>query len=106
MSTKSHVGGEPSAEGRTLPPYEGRRESADVDALSEREGAKIGGATGPARDDEMKAPERDDTDRGAVASPADEQPADQMTESEESDPGVGPAHVSGTPRGEDRSESE
>ena len=87
----------------TLPPYEGRSETADVDPQeqSTKDGAKVGGATGPVEDDRSKAPEPADTDRGAVASPADEQPADQMPETEESDPGVGPAHVTGATRGED-----
>ena len=109
MSTESHVGGDdPDTEGRAVPPYEGRRESADVDDQSEsvKDGAKVGGATGPVSDPDPKAPEPAETERGAVASPADEQPADQMPESEDSDAGVGPAHVAGTPRGEDRSERE
>jgi hypothetical protein len=107
MSTESFTGGsDPDTEGRTVPPYEGRRESADVDDQSktEKEGAKTAGATGPVLDDEMKAADPTDTARGEHASPANEQPADQMSESEASDPGVGPAHVSGTQRGEDLSE--
>jgi hypothetical protein len=52
----------------------------------------------------MKAPDPADTARGRQASPADEQPAEKMPESETSDPGVGPAHFSGTQRGEDLSE--
>lgn len=107
MSTESPAGGsDPDTEGRAVPPYEGRRESADVDDQSEteKEGAKTAGATGPVRDDEMKAADPMDTERGPHASPADEQSADQMPESESSDPGVGPAHFSGTQRGEDVSE--
>ena len=107
MSTESHTGGsDPDIEGRAVPPYEGRRERADVDDQSktEKEGAKTAGATGPVRDDEMKAADPTDTARGQHASPADDQPADQMPESRSSDPGVGPAHVSGTQRGEDLSE--
>ena len=108
MSTESHVGGsDPDTAGRAVPPYEGRRETADVDPSDEstKDGARVGGATGPVEDDEQKAPDPSATERGAVASPADEQPADQMPESEESDPGVGPAHVAGTSRGEDLSAS-
>ena len=104
MSTDSHVGGnDPDTEGRTLPPYEGRRATADVDPQekSTKDDAKTAGATGPVTDPEMKAAEPADTARGAVASPADEQPADRMPESESSAPGVGPAHVPGTSRGED-----
>jgi hypothetical protein len=107
MSTGSFTGGsDPDTEGSTLPPYEGRRESADVDekSESEKEGAKVAGATRPVRDDEMKAPDPADTERGRYASPSDEQPADQMSDSESSDEGVGPAHAVGTPRGEDFSE--
>lgn len=106
MSTESHVhGDDPDTEGRTLPPYEGRRKTADVDGPEEstKDGAKVGGATGPVEDSQPKAPKPAETDRGAVASPADEQPADSTPESEASDPGVGPAHLAGTPRGEDLS---
>jgi hypothetical protein len=106
MSSEPFAGGsDPDTEGRILPPDEGPRESADVDDHSKTEKeAKTAGATGPVRDDERKAPEPDDTPRGRYASPADEQPADQMPESETSDPGVGPAHVTGTQRGEDLSD--
>jgi hypothetical protein len=106
MSTGSFVhGDDPDTEGRTVPPYEGRRETADVEDRSEsvKDGAKTAGATGPVEDDQMKAPAPAETERGAVASPADEQPADQMPESEDSADGVGPAHIPGTPRGEDLS---
>jgi hypothetical protein len=95
----------PQDTGRAVPPYEGRRESADVDTSGEdanREGAYVGGATGPAVDAERKAPEPGDTWRGAVASPADEQPADAGTDEEPSDPGVGPAHTAGVARAEDQ----
>jgi hypothetical protein len=109
MSTDSYVGdNDPDTQGRAVPPYEGRRETADVDSQekSTKDGAKTAGATGPVIDPESKAPEPTDTPRGGVASPADEQPADQMPESETSDPGVGPAHVPGTSRGEDLSKDE
>jgi len=88
---------------RPLPPYDGRRESADVDETgSHRDGARVGGATGPVEDDEMKGPEPESTPRGGVASPADEQPAEDAREAEVSDEGVGPSHEPGTGRGEDR----
>ena len=109
MSTGSYVhGDDPDTEGRAVPPYEGRRESADIDDQSQstKDGAKVAGATGPVTDAEMKAPDPGDTDRGAVATPADEQPAAEMPETEDSDDGVGPAHTPGTPRGEDLSERE
>ena len=104
MSTESHVhGDDPDTEGSTIPPYEGRRASADIDDQSEsvKEGAKVGGATGLVEDDQPKAPDPADTERGPVASPSDEQPADERPEGDDSDPGVGPAHTPGTSRGED-----
>jgi hypothetical protein len=95
-------------EGRTLPPYEGRRESADVadEERMRREGANVGGATGPVESDEMKAPEPADTPRGAVASPADEQPAADTPDGEPGEASVGPAHHPGTTRGEDVGEDD
>ena len=94
--------------GSAVPPYDGRRESADVDSDDEklhRDGANVGAATGPVEtDDSMKAPEPGDTPRGAVASPADEQPAVDAPEGDPGPASVGPAHYAGTPRGEDVSE--
>jgi hypothetical protein len=89
-----------------VPPYEGRRTSADVDTSGERadrDGAAVAGATGPVVDEEMKAPEPAETPRGGVASPADERPVTPAAEGEPADPCVGPAHSAGTPRGEDQS---
>jgi hypothetical protein len=60
VSTESHVGGsDPDTGDRAVPPYEGRRETADVDPSDEstKDGARVGGATGPVEDDEQKAPE-------------------------------------------------
>jgi len=57
MSTESHTGGsEPDTEGRTLPPYEGRRDSADVDDQNQtvKDDAKTAGATGPVRSVTMR----------------------------------------------------
>ncbi len=91
-------------EGRTLPPYEGRRESADVDPQEEstKDGAKTAGATGPVQDDEQKAPDPGDTPGGATTTPADEQPAEEMPETDLDDDRVGPAHHPGTDRAEDQ----
>jgi hypothetical protein len=75
MNTQPPTSGqEPSAEDRTLPPYEGRRETADVDGPERtvRDGAKVGGATGPVEDAEPKAPDPAETERGRVASPSEE----------------------------------
>ena len=94
---------DPDTDGRTLPPYEGRRESADVDGKEEssKDGAKVGGASGLVEDDDMKAPEPADTERGAVASPSDEQPASESTDTDLDPDMVGPDHYKGTGRGED-----
>jgi hypothetical protein len=96
------------AEGSAVPPYEGRRETADVDGEEKlhRDGANVGGATGPVESDEKKAPEPAGTPRGAVASPADEQPAAESGGSDPGEASVGPAHSAGVTRGEDVSEDE
>ena len=87
---------------RTVPPYEGRRDSGEVaETGSAREGARVGGATGPVEDADPKAPDPEDTSRGAVASPADEQPAGDTREGEPDEGATGPAHEPGIPRGED-----
>lgn len=91
-------------EGRTTPPYEGRRESADVGGAEEatKGGVKVGGATGPVENDESASGDPDDTPRGAVASPADEQPASEMPETDRDDDRTGPAHEGGTGRAENK----
>jgi hypothetical protein len=90
-------------EGSAVPPYEGRRETADVDGDEKlrRDGANVGGATGPVESDQRKAPDPEDTPGGAVASPADEQPAEDTADGEPGEASVGPAHHAGTTRGED-----
>ena len=101
--TPSPGGDDPDTEGKTVPPYEGRKESADVAGKEEstKGGAKTAGASGLVEDDEMKAPDPADTPRGEHAAPADEQPASQMPQTDLDDDGVGPAHTKGTQRGED-----
>jgi hypothetical protein len=91
------------AEGSAVPPYEGRRETADVDGEENlhRDGANVGAATGPVESEAMKAPDPADTPRGAVASPADEQPAADSGGPDPGEASVGPAHHGGTSRGED-----
>ncbi len=88
---------------RAIPPYEGRRTSADVSGEEEmrKEGANVAGATGPVESDEMKAPDPQDTERGRHASPAVEEPASEAGDEEPADEGTGPAHYSGTTRAED-----
>jgi hypothetical protein len=92
-------------EGKEIPPYEGRRESADIDEEgTHRAGANVGGATGPVESGERKAPDPAETPRGAVASPADERPAEDIPSGGSEEATVGPAHHAGTTRGEQVSE--
>jgi hypothetical protein len=100
--------GPTDVEGRELPPYEGRRDSGDVagEEKLRRDGANVGGATGPVESEEMKAPEPADTPRGAVASPADEQPAADDPDGDPGPASVGPSHHPGTARGEDAGEGD
>jgi hypothetical protein len=94
------VGGEQEP-GGPVPPYEGRRDSADIDeGGAHREGARVGGATGPVISDEP-ADDPADTPGGPVASPADGD-ADTEVAGYQPDPGVGPAHQGGVRRGEDK----
>jgi hypothetical protein len=92
------------SEKRAVPPYEGRRTSADVKGKgkSAKDGAKTAGATGPVTDDDMKAAEPERTERGATRSPADEEPARRSRGSGGDEGGTGPAHEPGTPRAEDQ----
>ena len=105
MSTSNPApgGDDPDTAGKTVPPYDDRRETADVDGpeKSTKEGAKTAGATGPVEDDEMKAADPADTPGGATGSPSDEQPASEMPETDLDDDRVGPAHTEGTQRAED-----
>jgi len=103
--TGAEPGGGPRADtgDSAVPPYEGRRESADVDeGGTYRDGANVGGAAGPRTSDGLSSPEPSETPRGAVASPSDETPAAENSGEGEQDPGVGPGHVSGAGRGEDK----
>ena len=109
MTSGPNANEDPDTTGSTVPPYEGRRESADVNGQEEstKDGAKVGGAIGPVEDDEMKAPEPGATERGATGSPADEQPASESVDSgeprgDELD-ATGPSHTPGTGRAEDQS---
>ncbi|MFE2376132.1 hypothetical protein [Streptomyces sp. NPDC059398] len=94
--------------GKSVPPYTGRRKSADTEAEpgSSRGGAKTGGATGPVSDEDMKAAEPHRTRGGATGSPADEKPADRASRrasgEKPEDHGTGPSHHRGTPRAEDQ----
>jgi hypothetical protein len=88
-----------------VPPYEGRTESGEINedpSATHVEGANVGGAGGPVADPNYKADKPEDTPGGATASPADEQPAAEQSETEPTDEGVGPAHYPGTSRGEEQ----
>ncbi|MCE4267701.1 hypothetical protein [Rhodococcus globerulus] len=96
---------EPTAADPVVPPYEGRKESANASAFQEAEnsdGPNKGGAGEPVTDPEYKATPADETPGGRTASPADEQTAAESAGSESSDSGVGPAHQTGVGRGEDK----
>jgi hypothetical protein len=86
----THVPGE-TEPGGVLPPYDGRKESGEIDGE---------GKSGPKTVQGLTSPVPSETPGGATASPADEQPAQDTETTVESDPGVGPAHMPGTPRGE------
>ena len=95
----------PQATPPAVPPYEGRKQSADIvhSSASQVGGANVGGAARPVADPEYKAAAPVDTPGGATASPADEQPASQASETEGDDGAdVGPAHAAGTGRAEDK----
>jgi hypothetical protein len=82
-----------------LPPYEGRKESADSGDSTQKAGARTGGAAAPTTD----AASKGDTARGATASPAEEQPAASAPETDRDDDAVqSPAHTPGTGRAEDK----
>lgn len=84
-----------------VPPYEGRQTSAKPDGGADKGGeARTGGATAPTTDPDYKAPAPGQTPGGATASPAEQQPASQASESDRDDDRVGPAHMPGTGRGE------
>ena len=84
---------------RPLPPYEDRKASADPldEGGTEKQGAEVGGARQHRTSDAGTA-----DDGGSTASPAEEQPAGAVDGAGEEDPGTGPAHTPGVPRGEDQ----
>lgn len=92
------------------PPYDGRTtagaDAGDSDEPEERKQrfAGVPQGTKGSRTEELSDP--DATPGGRTASPADEQPAGEETQTRDSDPGVGPAHFAGTKRGEDVTDTE
>jgi hypothetical protein len=93
----THVPGK-TEPGGVLPPYDGRTKSGDVDSDN--------GRGGPRTVEGLTSPEPADTPGGRDASPADEQPAVVSDDDEPADPGVGPAHIKGSSRGEDISDGQ
>jgi hypothetical protein len=92
----------PQHSDQAMPPYEGRKTEGTPTAYSGGQGANTGGATGPAVDAQYKSPAPGATPGGATTSPADEQPAAHAPETDTGDDRVGPSHVPGTRRGEDK----
>ncbi|MGE2718609.1 hypothetical protein [Mycolicibacterium celeriflavum] len=84
-----------------VPPYEGRQASAKPEGAGDEGGERTAGAVKPSTDAGRKAPSPGETAGGATTSPADEQPASQMPESDRDDDRVGPSHTVGTGRAED-----
>jgi hypothetical protein len=88
--------------GGPVPPYEGRREGADVaEGGADRDGVHVGGATGP-RVSSRPADDPDSTQGGRTASPEDAAAPGAGADVAEyaADPGVGPAHQGGVRKGE------
>ena len=94
-------GGEAEPGGLT-PPYEGRRERADVDDEGPPGAdADVRGATGPVRTDQGPTRDPAATPGGSTGAPGDEQPASELADNPPDEEGTGPAHYPGTPRGEE-----
>jgi hypothetical protein len=104
MTSGPNANEDPDTAGKTVPPYEGRRESADVDDPEEsvKGGARTGGATGPVEGDGGGTDDPASTPRGEQASPADEQPAAESTDTDTEPDMTGPSHEPGTERAEDQ----
>src|SRR3954463_5881119 len=77
MTTTPDNSGTADFEGKAVPPYEGRRESADVDDEEKRrrDGANVGGATGPVERDRREGPRRPGRGRRAEGPPPRRPPA-------------------------------
>ena len=93
----------PDTEGTSVPPYDDRKETADSGEGTASDDASTAGAAAPASGDEPAEPVPEETEGGATASPADEQPAQE----ESDDPGAGtgetgPSHSAGAGRAEDK----
>ncbi|MBC2641029.1 MULTISPECIES: hypothetical protein [unclassified Rhodococcus (in: high G+C Gram-positive bacteria)] len=76
-----------------IPPYEGRTTSTKDGRPEHDEHVDSGG---------MQSPKPEETPRGAVASPAEENPAAGGASTGDSDSGVGPSHEGGVGKAEDK----
>lgn len=79
--------------GGPVPPYDGRKESGEVDddsGTTERDGVNVGGASGPVADDTMKSADPAKTPGGKTGGPGDGAPDTQPQADYEADPGVEP----------------
>jgi hypothetical protein len=105
MTSGPNYNEDPDTAAKTVPPYDGRKESGEVADQEEstRAGARVGGATSPTADPEPKAPDPADTERGPHASPSDEQPAAESSDTDLDPDMTGPSHEPGTQRAEDQS---
>lgn len=90
-------------EGRAVPPYEGRQAGQTVQGsdATQESGAAVGGARGPAESDGPTRSAPESTERGATASPGDEQPADEAGGDDPGEAATGPSHTPGSTRAED-----
>ena len=84
--------------GGPVPPYEGRTEGGEVksDGSDYRDGARVGGATGPVESSDAEASQGPINPPGGPGGRTTGDSAGDLD-----DPGVGPSHESGTQRAED-----
>ena len=100
-SEKTNVS--PSDAKPAVPPYEGRQTSAKPAAAGTGSaGAETGGAVKPTEESGYKSAAPGQTPGGATASPAEEHPASQTSETDRGDDMVGPGHMPGTGRAENK----
>ena len=85
----------PQATAPAVPPYEGRQTEAKPIGQD-----GVEGGVKPVESPSYKAPAPESTPGGATASPGDEQPAGEQSETDLGDDQVGPAHTAGTGQGE------
>jgi hypothetical protein len=104
MTSGPNADEDPDTTGKTVPPYDDRTKSADIDPAEEsvKDGARTGGATGPVEGGGGGIDDPASTPRGEHASPADEQPAAPESDTDTDPDMTGPSHEPGTERAEDQ----